>query len=223
MRYGGPTGFLSVELGSDTVTLHDSAFSEVGIGTDLAISQATTADYTTIVPVGKFKDTGKLFVFPVQRGRWTFRDSVERFVQAGQDWNGIVGVEEVAYQKAVSQELRRISNITFRGIKRTLDKVTRAYRLAAWMERGDVIFGPGTGPLIDELLPFPQGQHDDLFDSLEMAIVELLGMPVGLTPGAYDLNDYLPDEDEEKKEKESEGERKPTAWDILDPEDQTWA
>ena len=61
-----------------------------------------------------------------------------------------------------------------RRLDRTTDKVARAYWLQAFFENGQ-IFVPAKSSarnyetwqaLLDELLLFPQAEHDDLFDGL---------------------------------------------------------
>ena len=60
-------------------------------------------------------------------------------------------------------------------IERTKDKVARAYWLQAFFENGQVLFPDKSivgdysiwQALLDELLLFPQAEHDDLFDGLQ--------------------------------------------------------
>ncbi len=60
-------------------------------------------------------------------------------------------------------------------IERTKDKVARAYWLQAFFENGQILFPDKSivgdysiwQALLDELLLFPQAEHDDLFDGLQ--------------------------------------------------------
>ena len=62
-----------------------------------------------------------------------------------------------------------------RCIERTTDKIARAHWLQAFFENGQILLpdkslvGDYTvwQALIDELLLFPQAEHDDLFDGLQ--------------------------------------------------------
>ncbi len=63
-------------------------------------------------------------------------------------------------------------------VDRTTDKVVRAYWLQAFFENGQVLFPDKSivsdysvwQALQDELLLFPQGEHDDLFDGLQTMV-----------------------------------------------------
>jgi predicted phage terminase large subunit-like protein len=60
-----------------------------------------------------------------------------------------------------------------RRIDRTVDKVARAYWLQPLFENRQILFPDKSirhgdwQALEDELLLFPQGEHDDLFDALQ--------------------------------------------------------
>lgn len=63
----------------------------------------------------------------------------------------------------------------FRAEKVSGDKVTRASGMASALERGDlrIVQAPWTRDLIDELVQFPYGQHDDQVDACSGAWREL--------------------------------------------------
>jgi len=81
-----------------------------------------------------------------------------------------VGVETVAYQKALAQELRRLSLLPIVNINTSKDKVTRAMRRSALFENGKVFFRAGMDDLEECLLLFPEVEHDDLFDGMDFAM-----------------------------------------------------
>ena len=80
-----------------------------------------------------------------------------------------IGVETVAYQKSLAQELRRLSLLPIININTSKDKVTRAMRRSANFENGKVWFREGMDDLEECLLLFPEVEHDDLFDGLDFA------------------------------------------------------
>jgi predicted phage terminase large subunit-like protein len=139
-------------------------------GTDLAISRTDDADYFAHVTVGR--DPGDdLYVLEAFHDRLSFRQQVEWIARKWKDHGALkVGVEEVAYQRAVSQELRRTSFVPVAGVKRTADKATRACGLSAFLEAGRIFFRRDQTDLMEELVLFPEGEHDDLVDALEMAV-----------------------------------------------------
>ncbi len=65
-----------------------------------------------------------------------------------------------------------------RRVDRTTDKIARAYWLQAFVENGQILLPDKSlvgdyadwQALIDELLLFPQGEHDDLFDGLQTMV-----------------------------------------------------
>jgi hypothetical protein len=60
-------------------------------------------------------------------------------------------------------------------VERTKDKIVRAYWAQAFFENGQILFPDKSlvrdystwQALLDELLLFPQAEHDDLFDGLQ--------------------------------------------------------
>ncbi len=82
-------------------------------------------------------------------------------------------IETVAAQEYLAQDAERYMPVE--RIERTKDKVARAYWLQAFFENGQVLFPDKSivgdysiwQALQDELLLFPQAEHDDLFDGLQ--------------------------------------------------------
>ena len=78
---------------------------------------------------------------------------------------------------------------TVKRMNRTTDKISRAYWLQAYFENGQILLPSKTmardyetwQALIDELLLFPQADHDDLFDGLQTMV-----------EGATEFERYLP-------------------------------
>ena len=81
--------------------------------------------------------------------------------------------ETVASQEYLAQDAEK--HMPVQRVDRTTDKVARAYWLQAFLENGQILFPDKslvsdyeTGQaLLDELLLFPQAEHDDLFDGLQ--------------------------------------------------------
>lgn len=141
-------------------------------GVDLAISEKDSADYFALVTVG-IDRLKNVFVLDSFRDRLTFDKQMEAVKRIALQWKPVrIGIESVAYQAALPRELVRTTALPIKEVRRTRDKVTRALRLSALFENGKVFVGTHgrASSLTDELLFFPEGRHDDLFDALETAV-----------------------------------------------------
>ena len=156
---------------------------KIGMGVDLAISQKETADYSAIVIVGFHKESGRRYVLDVWRGRVGFHDVVSTIQSYASKWKpSRINVEAVQYQVAVVQELLRKTSLPVKAVKPDRDKVTRFHALLARYEQLLVTHVRGLEPSFEqELLSFPEGNHDDMVDALvyaEMAAVKSQGAGV---------------------------------------------
>jgi len=140
------------------------------LGVDLAISEKDTADYTVITCVGQGEDK-KLYVLDVVKGHWTFQRQKDEIIRMVEKWNpDRTIIESVAYQAAMVDELKSMGGLKIQGVTPTKDKVSRANMITGWFENGNIFFKRDMGDLIDELLLFPDGEHDDQVDSLYYGI-----------------------------------------------------
>ena len=144
-------------------------FDQVAMGVDLAISTKEGSDYTAVVVLGRTAD-GLTWVIAAERTRAAFHGVVS-FIQAmaARYSPSIIAIEQVQYQAAVVQELLRKTALPVRGIRPDRDKVTRFQPLEARYEQSLVWHASGLHEYEDELLSFPEGQHDDLVDAAAYA------------------------------------------------------
>ena len=142
----------------------------VYLGFDPAISQSEQADYSALCAVGRLGSD--LFVLDTMRGRYTFDQQINLLVEQCKRWRPItLGIEDVAYQRALIDTCRN-KGLPVASVPRHVDKVARAYGIQGLFETAKIKFPTG-GKLHEleaELLAFPEGEHDDLFDALETAI-----------------------------------------------------
>lgn len=148
---------------------------------DLAVTTKTTSDYTVAATGGIVPVTGQLAILDLARGKMEGPD-VPGFLQAHYRKNlpAYFGIESVAFQATVTQELRR-RGLPVRAVKADRDKVTRALTLAARMESGQVFlprWAPWLADLEAELLAFnpdDSHEHDDQVDTLAYLVLEAAG------------------------------------------------
>ena len=145
----------------------------VYFGCDLAISERENDnnDYFVCMVIGVDAERN-VYVLEYIKERYSFNTQLNAIIQYGRDKYPMVeriGVETVAYQKSLAQELRRLSLLPIININTSKDKVTRAMRRSANFENGKIWFREGMDDLEECLLLFPEVEHDDLFDGLDFA------------------------------------------------------
>ena len=165
-------------------------------GYDLAISAKDSADYFASATVAMSRADSRLtfYVLDMYRARGlTFRGQLQHVKKNAANYAPErVGIESVAYQAALEQEAE-YAGLPAQPVNTHKGKTARAYKLSALFENGQVKFlrgHPTQMDCIDELLVFPDGEHDDLFDALEIAISVLLDSPA---PVLHDLNEEVRD------------------------------
>lgn len=164
----------------------------VVIGTDLAVSEKESADFSTIVVVGVKKDKkisirfSKKFKGEMSVFLELVKEVFDYYEKRGK--TTILGVEDVGYQRVFGEELARRYAIAPVYVKRVKDKRSRFLVLSTYFQNGQIEFLGEHPELIDELLGYPTGEHDDLIDALEMAVSI--------------AKDYLIVEEEEKQKEE---------------------
>ena len=146
----------------------------VYMGADLAISESENEknDYFVLMMIGVDEDNN-VYVLEYIKERLSFNSQLTTTISYGRNKYPMVervGVETNQYQKALAQELRRLSLLPVININTTKDKVTRAMRRSANFENGKVFFREGMDDLEECLLLFPEVDHDDLFDALDHAM-----------------------------------------------------
>ena len=146
----------------------------VYLGVDLAIKEKEVNDYTAIVVLAKAPD-GRRFVLEAQREKISFHKILEFIKRMASKWNpATIGIEDVAFQAAVIQELNRTTNLPvkpmFPGSK---DKLERFLPVEARYERGLITHAHGINPAFeDELTTFPLAGHKrDFVDALVYAFM----------------------------------------------------
>lgn len=140
---------------------------------DPAISQADTADYTGVVVISVDCEK-RWYVRFARRYRVTPTQLIDLIFTLNTQFSPqAIGVEEVAYQKALiyflHEEMRRRNVLLpLKGVKPPTDKTKemRILSLVPRFEFGHLYLAQGLQDLELELLKFPRGSHDDIIDAL---------------------------------------------------------
>ena len=149
---------------------------------DPAISKSASADYTAIEVLTLSNNT--IYLLELIRDRIDFPTTVRYLTELGRKYQGaIIGVESVAYQKAIPDTLKAqipnpIVEIQAHGSK--YERILGA--LALHIENGRVYLrGDGRGNVhpsqkivFDECTQFPVAAHDDTVDALNYGCQMLL-------------------------------------------------
>ena len=142
---------------------------------DPAISLKKDADYSAFVVVGH-DEHDYIFLMDIIRQRMAPSDIINMIFLLRDRWGLIdIGIEEVAFQKALSYSLREDDRFKRRPFHITelkpneRSKDTRIKGLQPLYEQGKIYHNkllPANIYLEDELVRFPSGQHDDIVDAL---------------------------------------------------------
>jgi len=157
-------------------------------------SKKVETDWWTIVVGAREQSSygdpaGEIYLKELWRARCTKQEYLDALKGFNERYKPLrVVIETVAAQEYLAQDAERWMPVT--RLKRTTDKVARAYWLQPFFENAQILM-PAKHvvcdytlwqALMDELVLFPQGEHDDLFDGLQ-TMVE--GATSGPTVRAY--------------------------------------
>ena len=167
---------------------------------DTAFSKKETADYSAITTWGVFSPEeggpDNIILMDAQRGRWNFPELKEKAFEEHEYWEpDMVLVEAKATGTPLIDELR-LRGIPALGFSpgKGRDKVTRMHMVAPLFEAG-VVWAPSdkkfADEVIEEVVSFPNGDHDDFCDSMTLALMRFRqGGFISLHGEGDDENEY---------------------------------
>jgi predicted phage terminase large subunit-like protein len=143
------------------------------VSSDLAVSQAETADFSVFV-IGGTDENGTLYVFRVIRERMDSQEIVETLLSLQRVYDPIaVSMEKGQIEKSIGPFLRQRmletgDFLSLLPLAPSTDKPTRARSIQARTRAGAVKFDKRADWYLDfedELSIFPRGKHDDQVDA----------------------------------------------------------
>ena len=167
---------------------------------DTAFSKKETADYSAITTWGVFTPeeggSDHIILMDAQRGRWNFPELKQKAFEEHEYWQpDMVLVEAKATGTPLIDELR-LRGIPALGFSpgKGRDKVTRMHMVAPLFEAG-VVWAPKdkkfADEVIEEVVSFPNGDHDDFCDSMTLALMRFRqGGFISLHGEGDDENEY---------------------------------
>jgi predicted phage terminase large subunit-like protein len=133
-------------------------------------------------------DDNTIYVLDWYRDRIDFPTQVKMVENLAKKWDPLlIGIESNASQQALPQQLKDSTMLPINEVNRTKDKVTRISAGFIHFENGKVFLPENHHELenfVNEYVYFPQGKHDDMLDSMELAL-QLVKEPY------WDLDPYL--------------------------------
>lgn len=172
----------SVDFRKEHIRFYDPATphpTSLYLTVDPAISLGRDADYSGLIVAGMFNDRRIRVVDRVHR-RVLPSELVDLVFDLVDKWNlHRIGIETFAFQKTLKYDIQRqqrqrgkFFSIDELGKRHTgrdenpLSKQARIRRLQPYFEQGLIELRADMSDLVDELLSFPRGKHDDLIDAL---------------------------------------------------------
>ena len=140
---------------------------------DPAFKQKKTSDYSCIMICGK--DKGRTYVLDYVNKKLLPNDLISEILRLYNKWKPhYVGIEAFAAQSVIGfylQEKMVTEGVQFswQEIRQKGDKITKIKRLEPYFRNGQILIKREHSDLEAQLLEFPQGDHDDIIDALQMS------------------------------------------------------
>lgn len=168
------------------------------IGTDLAVTEKETSDYSVFV-VGAMNEDGMLYVVNVIRERMDSQEIVETLLSLQRRYDPLcISMEKGQIEKAIGPFLRQRmfeagTFLNLLPLAPSSDKKARAQSIRARMRMGGVRFPKDADwfyTFEDEAILFGRGKHDDQVDALAYLGLILDQMVEGRTEKDLEDDEY---------------------------------
>lgn len=144
---------------------------------DIAVGRNDRADYNAIVIIGRDKRTGVMYILDAWAAKVPAHKALEVAEQKIKQFRPkIFGVETIQMQYEMYRQLRErlvkagIYHTRLLSMKPTAKKEDRIENIEPLVEGGYIRFKKSHRLLLEQMVQFPNGDHDDLPDALASAI-----------------------------------------------------
>jgi len=171
---------------------------------DTAYSKSERADFSAITTWGVFEpvegEGEAIILLDAERGRWDFPELKDNAYRLYKEYDpDMILIEQKATGTPLTHELRRMGiPVTPFTPSRGADKFTRMNSCAPVFESG-MVWRPDTrfaDEVVEECAAFPNGENDDLADSMTQAILRFRQGGFIVTPSDYEEDEYYRDKRE---------------------------
>ena len=165
---------------------------------DTAYSKSERADFSAITTWGVFEpvegEGEAIILLDAERGRWDFPELKDNAYRLYKEYDpDMILIEQKATGTPLTHELRRMGiPVTPFTPSRGADKFTRMNACAPVFESG-MVWRPDTrfaDEVVEECASFPNGEYDDLADSMTQAILRFRQGGFIITPNDYEEDEY---------------------------------
>ena len=141
---------------------------------DLAISKGETANYFVESTFGLDMKKGDIYFMDMDRNRYSWHEQKEAIRRNNDKWKSKRGqvriyIEGNQYQIVLAQEMDKHIDLSITSFTTVQDKVTALRGISPKFENGKFYFVnslPGLDIIEDELCAFPDGEYDDICDTV---------------------------------------------------------
>lgn len=141
---------------------------------DLAISKEETANYFVESTFGLDMKKGDIYFMDMDRNRYSWHEQKEAIRRNNDKWKSKRGqvriyIEGNQYQIVLAQEMDKHIDLSITSFTTVQDKVTALRGISPKFENGKFFFVnslPGLDIIEDELCAFPDGEYDDICDTV---------------------------------------------------------
>jgi predicted phage terminase large subunit-like protein len=141
----------------------------IEMGVDPAIKGTELSDFTAICIIGVNLATGNVYILAHEMGKYDTNCTTERIKALAKAWNPTrIVIENNAAQQTFVDTLRVNTMLPVIGQAAVTDKKARIATLAVPVETGRIVFHRDMHDLIQQFLYFPDAEHDDGPDSVEI-------------------------------------------------------